>query len=76
MTGFTYYKGVFNYNELIAYINCFGDLPECESFKYRVDGDEKIAKNGYIAEELFDDDVWKEVPDNLFDALGKTYPQS
>ena len=70
MKGFTYYKGVKNYQELIAYMDQRGEMPECESFKYLSPGDDKlIGKSGYIAEENFDDSLFRQIPKTLREAL-------
>lgn len=65
--GYTYYKGVKNNKQLREFNKRTGDLPDCESFKYRKKGDTNLARDGYIAEEDFDYEVWEQIPDTLFD---------
>ena len=75
MKGFTFYKGVRNYDELIAFMenDPHGEMPECESFKCLTAEGEGLADGyGYIAEEDFDDDLYEELPETLEEALGMT----
>ena len=70
-TAFTFYKGVANYDELIAYVQEHGDMPECEMFAELRDGDDElIAGQGYIAEEDTDQEIIDEIPKTLKEALG------
>jgi len=72
MKGYTFYKGVKNYKELNDYIdrNETGDMPECESFRELMPGDHILIKDaGYIATESFDDEIYKQLPRTLKEAL-------
>jgi len=72
MRCFTFYKGVFNPEQLRDYLNANGDLPECEMFKIKRKGDDKRIKNaGFIANETCDEELWEEIPATLLEALGE-----
>jgi hypothetical protein len=44
--------------------------PPCEAFKHRKKGDDNLVKEKHIiVEEDFDNDLYEEIPDNLFEAL-------
>lgn len=46
------------------------DCPPCEAFKHRKKGDDNLVKEKHIiVEEYFDDDLYEEIPDNLYEAL-------
>lgn len=73
---FTFWKGVKNTEELRAYLETNGDLPECEMFKKKSAGDdERIKGLGFIEpstcdDDLFNDDLFNELPETLSEALG------
>ena len=70
MTAFTFWKGVYSNEELSEYVNKTGDCPECEMFQRKEKGDNDLIKRfGIIAEENTDDDLAKEIPETLKDAL-------
>lgn len=72
MKCFTFYKGVFSPEQLRDYLDANGELPECEMFKIKRDGDDERIKNaGMIAEETCDEDIWEEIPATLLEALGE-----
>lgn len=72
MRCFTFYKGVFTPEQLRDYLNANGELPECEMFKTKREGDdERIKDAGFIAEETCDEEIWEEIPATLLEALGE-----
>lgn len=72
MRCFTFYKGVFTPEQLRDYLNANGELPECEMFKIKREGDdERIKDAGFIAEETCDEEIWEEIPATLLEALGE-----
>ena len=76
-TTFTYWQGVANFAELMAYMDTHnGDLPDCEMFAELSEGDEElIAGTGFI-EEIptdMDDEELSQIPRTLREALGDFY---
>jgi len=72
MECFTFYKGVFSPEQLRDYLEAKGELPECEMFKTKREGDDKRIKNyGFIAEETCDEEIWEDIPATLLEALGE-----
>jgi len=70
MIGYTFYKGVKNHAELRKFVETEGDMPECESFQETREGDnELIEGKGYIEEEYFDEELFKQIPKTLKEAL-------
>jgi hypothetical protein len=68
---YTFWRGVKNYKELMAYLNKNGDLPNCEMFQTLKQGDAKLIKGkGYIEKEYCDTQLHKEIPQTLKEALG------
>ena len=75
-TAFTFYKGVANLEELMAYMeNHKGNMPDSEMFAELSPGDQElIAGKGYIAEEPTDQEIIDEIPRTLRMALGLDKP--
>lgn len=70
MDSFTFWKGVKNTKELSDYLEKTGELPECEMFKYKRRGDNKlIAGAGFIEKAPCDNELFKELPETLKEAL-------
>ena len=71
-TAFTFWKGVSNKEELLAYVQEHGDCPECEMFaELQEDKEDLIKGQGYIAEEPTDQEIIAQIPKTLREALGK-----
>lgn len=71
MKCFTFYKEVKNGEELRAFIEKTGGMPECEMFQRKSRGDdERIKDAGYIAEETCDEEIFNQIPKTLKEALG------
>jgi len=78
-TGYTFYRGVANYDELQAVLKDTGELPDCESFKEWSEGDDELIKGtGYIAEEtfMFSKQEWLDLPKTLRDCLDEVKGQN
>ncbi|MBI4284196.1 MAG: hypothetical protein HY663_06985 [Chloroflexi bacterium] len=71
-TAFTFYKGVKNWGEALAYFDKHKELPDCEMFAELSLGDFELADSlgGYIAEEDTDQEIIDEIPRTLKEALG------
>jgi hypothetical protein len=71
-TAFTFYKGVKNWGEALAYFDKHKELPDCEMFAELSPGDFELADSfgGYIAEEDTDQEIIDEIPRTLKEALG------
>jgi len=70
MKCYTFYKGVFSPEQMRDYLEANGDLPECEMFKYKKKGDDERIKNvGIILKEVCDNEIFKEIPNTLNEAL-------
>lgn len=71
--GFTYYPGVKTQQELLDLLHQGKELPNCEAFKTLTEKGKALGQaGGYIAEEWFDEDLLKEIPSTLEEALGLT----
>ena len=67
---YTFYKGVFIYDEFMKWLNKYGDLQDCESFQRLELGDsDRVADIGYIAEEECDTQMFFGLPKTLREAL-------
>lgn len=71
MKCYTFWQAVKNKKELSKFLEKTGDLPGCEMFKYKKQGDQKMIKRaGFIATETCDEEIFNEIPNTLKEALG------
>ena len=72
MKTFTFWKGVYNKQELSEYVEKNGDCPESEMFLKKSKGDDELIKRFGFIESIpsdFDDEELEEIPKTLTEAL-------